>query len=350
MSFFETVAGWWKQEQIHWTLVPLVAPAGVTPLDGALPPEKPIQPGKAYVHIAMRSMSIAASRIGWTRFHAALNTRVGADLRDGSAAEIHSVLAPDGLRELDPSRMQNVLHIDRTIFGPVPYIGGPIKLSLGVIAVKHADLATPFLNVLQTLGTAAGVAFIGAAQPFIGPIKAGIDMLTGSADATQLQIAIVRELNPPVTGWYALVRVAGATVRPTEFSVAPGNFELLRNGKSMRDVPYLVYAVDAVPTRHDWARIPELRASYADFAREVRAGHATQAGDAAKSFARIALMCPELLKVHVDDVVAAVNDELRRAFSAGDGAKGGGSAPESFAKASSPDSDDDFANLRVNFR
>ena len=69
-------------------------------------------------------------------------------------------------------------------------------------------------------------------MPFVGPIKKGVELLTGTADTTSLEIGILREYDPPVTGWYALVRVPGGSVKPGELSVSPGNFELLRNGKT----------------------------------------------------------------------------------------------------------------------
>lgn len=313
MTLLDDVRGWWTKEQNNWTLVQVAPPPGPAPED-ALPPSSPVRPGKAYVTVRMRSMAIGASRKGWNLFHAALHSQMTLDLRDGSTAVIQSVLAPDFLRELDPKRLQNVLHIDRTIFGPAPYSGGPLAVSMGVLAVKHADLATPFLNILEELGTAAGVAFIGAAAPFVGPIRKGVELLTGTADATSLEIALVRELNPPVGGWHAVVRLPGGGVKPEELSVAPDNFELRRNGQPMPGVPYLVYSVDATSTRPDWAKIPELNTAYKDFAVQVRQGRQKEADEAVKVFARMARICPELLPVHAEDVVTAVKAEYRRAF------------------------------------
>lgn len=316
MTLLDEVRGWWTKEQTNWTLVRVAAPPGPA-VEDALPAEAPVRPGKAYLTVRMRSMAIGASRKGWNLFHAALHSQMTLDLRDGSTAVIQTVLAPDFLRELDPKRLQNALHIDRTIFGPAPYSGGPLAVSMGVLAVKHADLATPFLNILEELGSAAGVAFIGAAMPFVGPIRKGVELLTGTADATSLEIALVRELNPPVGGWYALVRLPGGSVKAEELSVAADNFELRRGGKAMPGVPYLVYSVEAAATRPDWAKIPELNAAYKDFTAQVRQGRQKEADEAVKVFARIARICPELLAVHAEDVVSAVKAEYRRAFEEG---------------------------------
>ena len=155
-------------------------------------------------------------------------------MKDGSIASIQTVLSPDFLRNLDPKRIENVLQIDQTIFGPVPYIGTKVSFETGVFAVKHADLAAPFLTCLTQLASAGGVALISAAKPFIDPIKSGIE------------IALRRELQPPQTGWYALLRMSSQSVQPSELTVVPTNFELLRHGKSISGVPYPLFSIEAL--------------------------------------------------------------------------------------------------------
>jgi hypothetical protein len=167
-------------------------------------------------------------------------------MKDGSIASIQTVLSPDFLRNLDPKRIENVLQIDQTIFGPVPYIGTKVSFETGVFAVKHADLAAPFLTCLTQLASAGGVALISAAKPFIDPIKSGIELLTGRQDATSLEIALRRELQPPQTGWYALLRMSSQSVQPSELTVVPTNFELLRHGKSISGVPYPLFSIEAL--------------------------------------------------------------------------------------------------------
>jgi hypothetical protein len=226
-------------------------------------------------------------------------------------------LSPNLLRDLDPKRIQNVLQIDRTIFGPVPYIGTKISFESGVFAVKHADLAAPFLTSLTDLASVAGVSLVSAAKPFIEPIKSGIELLTGTQDATSLEIALRRDLQPPQTGWYALLRASGQSVNASELTVEPTNFELLRHGRSMPGVPYIVFSIEANPKRPDWAQIPELKAAYADFSRAADAGNQHDANEAVKLFARRARLTAELLRTHVDDVIAAIEDEFKNLFPGG---------------------------------
>jgi hypothetical protein len=344
MSIIDSISGWWKQEQQNWALLPVTAPPALPQLPAAIGYGQNVNPHQAYVTVRMRSMAVTATRAGWSRFHAALYTQASLGMKDGSIASIQSVLSPDFLRDLDPKRIQNVLQIDRTIFGPVPYIGTKITFASGVFAVKHADLAAPFLTCLTDLASAAGVGLISVAKPFIEPIKSGIELLTGTKDATSLEIALFRELQPPQTGWYALVRVPGQNVNASELTVRPTNFELLRQGRTMPGVPYLLFSIEANAEREDWAQIPELKAAYADFAKAGDEGNQNDANEAVKLFARRARLSPELLRTHVDDVIAAIEDEFKKLF------PGGGTAgPERAAKGAAS-AKRDLSNLIVRFR
>jgi hypothetical protein len=313
MSILETLQGWWKTEQMNWTLAQIPSPQ-IQAVPDAFPAGQALEANKGYITVRMRSMAISASRAGWNLFHAALHAETTIGLRNGDTALIQSVLSPDFLHDLDAAHLQRVLHIDRTIFGPMPYTGGPLSLNMGVFAVQHEDLAAPFLNVLETMATTAGVAFIGAAAPFVGPIKKGIELLTGTSAATSLEIGLLREYDPPVTGWYALVRLPGGAVDPKDLTVSSGNFELLRSGKSMPGTPYLLFSIDGAASRPDWARIPELKAAYADFSAAVKDDDQAKAKEAVDTFTRMARICPELLRTHVTDVISGIRDEYNSVF------------------------------------
>jgi len=313
MSIIDKIKDLWSQDQQNWALLPVDAPS-IPQLPGALGYAQTVNPHEAYVTVMMRSMAVDATRVGWNRFHAALYSQASFGMSNGSIASIQSVLSPDFLRDLDPKRIQNVLQIDRTIFGPVPYIGNQISFETGVFAVKDADLAVPFLTCLTELASAGGVALVSVAKPFIEPIKTGIELLTGTVGATLLEIALCRNLQPPQTGWYALLRVPGTSVNASELKVQPTNFELLRHGSSMSGVPYLVFSIEANPERGDWAQIPELKAAYADFARAAEANNQKDAKEAVKLFARRARLSPELLRTHVDDVIAAMEAHFKEVF------------------------------------
>lgn len=339
MGIWDTISSWWEENQVNWTLERVTPPALPEEV-GRLPYGQAISPNGAYVRITMRSMAIRSTRSGWSRFHAVLYSQTSLPLRNGVKAELQAVLSPDFFKNLDSTRLQNVLSIDQVIFGPVPFAGGSLTTRLGVFAVKHADLSQPFISVLTTLASASGVAFVGAATPFIGPIKNAIELLTGTAGATSLEIGLDRQHTPPITGWFALVKAPAGTLPEAELSVRESNLELLRNGHSMPGTPYLLFSVEALNRRDDFAQIKELGDAYGEFRRAASVNHQNDAREAVAKFARLARISPELLPAHAEDVITAVEKEEQRVF------KGGGVSSLSAEAGEVAE----FSNLTVQFR
>lgn len=323
MSLLDTIAGWWKQEQVNWTIEPVTPPAGLAGDTELKPYGESVAANAAYMRVKMRSMQVAAVRKGWNLFHAALYSHVTLSLRNGAKADLQTVLSPDFFRNLDAAHLKNVMMLDRTVFGPVPYIGGVLAVKMGVFAVKDADLAAPLLGVLTDLAGVAGVSLVTAAKPFIGPIKQGVELLSGASAAASLEIALDRDFDPPATGWFALVRLKAGTVKAGGLSVRPGNLELLSLGQPLSGVPYLVYSIDALTRRTDWPQIPELSELYNEFRDAADRNDQNRATEVVKNFRRRAMLSPELLPAHASEVAKVVEDELKGVFTGG--ATSGGS-------------------------
>jgi len=117
-----------------------------------------------------------------------------------------------------------------------------------------------------------------------------------------------------VTGWCALVRLPQNSMKPKELSVAPGNLELLRNGNSMPGVPYLVFSIDAATIRADWAKIPELKTVYGEFVAAVKRNSQNDAEECVRTFRRTAMICPELLDAHAEDVIGEVQKKYDQLY------------------------------------
>lgn len=128
----------------------------------------------------------------------------------------------------------------------------------------------------------------------------------------------------PVTGWFALVRLRADQLPASELGVRPGNFELLRLGKPLGEIPYVLFSVDAQTEREDWATIPELQTAYRLLVERVVANKMNEAKDAVMAIARIASVCPELLRSNASDIIKQVQQDYQNAF--GGGPTSGGAA------------------------
>jgi hypothetical protein len=295
--------GWWrdiwKTRSKRWLFAPLAS--GQVPDHLA---QEQLNADSVYLNIFLRSMRVTDIRKGLSKFYGTVHSNISVPyFGSHEPAEFQVVLTPTDLKNRDVKHLDRVININRRLLGPIPYRGGDIEFEIGLFSIKSADLAGPFVSVLERMSSAAGVSFISTAMPFIGPLKDGINLLTGGADDAILEIGLARTFNRPSTGYFFIMRAQRGALDPKDLKV-DDDFHLVdKAGKSIGDYPYLVLAIEASKQRDDWFRIPDLAASYATIQSEVHKGNLIGVQEAFATFRRKAMTSADLL---ADDAVRLV--------------------------------------------
>ena len=286
-----------RQKADDWTYIELDAdhvPDGVG--------HEPIAPDSGYVTVKVRSLRILDVRRGLKRFYGAVHSWTSvAHLRD-SRATFQSVTVPAELENIDRKRCDRVISMEHSILGPVPYRGGDLELELGLFSVASDNLAGPFLRVLEGMSKAAGVTFMPAALPFVGPLTQGIELLTGSAAGAMLEIGLAKAWEP-TTGYYVIMRAPRGRFQAQDVRFAQDQRLVDASGNAIRDYPYVVFSIEAARERPNFFEIPDLKLAFDALNNEVRAGKLSAAEDAFAVFRRTALTSADLL---FDDAQAIV--------------------------------------------
>jgi len=131
-----------------------------------------LQKDEEYVSITVRASRIVNSRKWTGKFYGAVHARSHYLREDQGPVEFQTVLSPSLMKDLDPGHLDRVITINQGILGPVPYLGR-LSLELGPFSVKGTDLAGPYIDLLTTLATTAGVGFLAPALPFVAPSGRG---------------------------------------------------------------------------------------------------------------------------------------------------------------------------------
>jgi hypothetical protein len=262
--------------------------------------QKELSAGQEYVTVELKSLRIPFVRKGWTKFYGVVHSYISlAYSGSSSTAEFTTVTVPKLLKDLDPSKLANVVVVNQPVGGPVPYGGGAITLELGLFSLKSQDLIGPFLDLLGSLSQQAGVAYVSQAMPFVGPIKKGIELLTGTGKDVDLQIGIFDENNSPTTGWYVVIGADKQSpgLNLDQIRVDPRDGKLLdANKNAVTDFPYFVYTVSVSEQRDTWWNIPELKQKYDTLRNAIKEQSGIQAvSQALASLKMYLLMSPDLL-------------------------------------------------------
>lgn len=287
--------GWWKellfaktQDWIYASLDPEQVPGQLI--------REPVIKDKSYVRIYLKSMRIVNVRKGLSRFYGAIHSFASFVHTSGKPAQFSQIIIPNELRNVDADRIDRVIAINKPIAGWAPYRGGDVELEVGLFSVKAADMAAPFLSLLEQIGDLAAVPYLNAAKPFMPLMKKGLDLLTDSEDASILEIGLSTTYTSLDTGYYLVMRAPKGRINAKQLHLDHTDFKLLdSNGKPVESFPYLVFQIEATTQRDDWHHIPELAEAYAVLKSDVQKGRYNNVKESLTIFKRIVLTCDDLL-------------------------------------------------------
>ena len=290
-------------------------------LDGSQVPEEPrantdLTPDDAYLTITLRSMRVVNVRKLATKFYGVVHSFTTLDHLSGKDGAFQTVTSPTQLQSIDSKNVDRVLQINKTLLGPIPYRSGKVGMELGLFSVKEGDLAAPFLEVLQSMASQAGVAVVSAALPFVDPIKKGVEALAGTADDSVLEIGVATDLNPPKTGWWIVMRAPKDKIDISSLQVTPSDYRLVDKGTGqlIKDYPYLVYTVKQDKQRADWFKLPDLTKPYQKLQDAVRDKDFNAAKELISTFKRLALTSDDLLLDDAKRIAQLVREKAEAAL------------------------------------
>ena len=303
--------GWWssalRAKAGSWTFGAL-APHQVP---DALPQE-PVSPDTCYLSGFLRSMWITDVRRGVTRFYGTLQSHTTLPHLLGGSAEFQVVVAPPDLRDVERGDAHRFVTRNIRLFGPVPYRGGDLEIELGLFSVPAGDLVGPFVDLLESLSGAAGVAFVAAARPFVEPVRRGFDLLMGTEGEATLEIGLATTFSRPETGYFVIMRRASAEVDLSTVMVSQDYRLTGADGKAIDGFPYAVIAIEASTRRDDWFQVPALSEAYAALREDVSRGRLENVKESLAVFKRTALTSPDLLSQDAVRLVETVGEEIDR--------------------------------------
>lgn len=300
--------GWWsdiwRQRAASW---PFIALPDTHVPNG--PVRRPLRPNQEYVSITLRSMRLAYVRKGLTRFYGVVHSAIEfSDVAsEDGRAELQTLVSPAALRDVAARDADRVIPLSHRLLHDVPFRGGDIDLEVGLFSIRSADLAQPFLDLLEEVAGLAGISYVTAALPFARLLKLGVGKLTGG-DRDSLDVGVAGFLQPRETGAYLAWAGSRADIAGTKLD----EDYLLR--AVAKPASHFVLTVEAQPRREAWFEVPELQKSYAHILRHVRGGDIEAARKSFSVFEQTVRGSPDLLQRDAERLVVEVERSLGRAL------------------------------------
>jgi len=297
----------WRKQATDWTFGVLQANQVPNGLESS-----PIEAHKAYVNIFLRSMRVVNVRQGLKKFYGTVHCFITLPHILNQKAEFHVLTTPTRLSDIDAHNVDRIIQMNHRLLGPVPYRGGDIKMELGLFSIESVDYAGPFLKILESIATSAGVSYINMAIPFMGSLNEGVNLLFGIGKGITLEVGLSNTFDKPFSGYFVVVRAPKNKIELSNLRL-DNDYRLIdNNGEAITEYPYLVFSLDASAKREAWFEIPEIATAYKVVIDAVRTGNAKTTQEAFTIFKRITLTSPDLLIDDAERLVTKVGDELKR--------------------------------------
>jgi len=275
-------------------------------------PIKLVEPNTYYLNVHLKSLRIVNVRLGLSKFYGAVHSFTSIPHRGGKNAEFNVLTTPNKLEELDAKHIDRVIPINERLLGPLPYVGGDLDIEVGLFSIKSADLAAPFIGLLQQMSTLSGVAFINKALPFAEPLKNGINILTGGQDDTILEIGLSAQFPIVKTGYFVVVRVPKKDIDVKNIKIDKSDFRLIySNGVPVSDFPYMVFEISVSDQRDAWFDIPDLLEPYKNLQKDIREGDFESVQNSLIVFKKAALTCNDLLFKDAKRLYSEVENQVK---------------------------------------
>ncbi|WP_143168802.1 hypothetical protein [Amycolatopsis australiensis] len=267
-----------------------------------------------YLHVHLLAVRLPYERRWTSRYHCSLTSYIRLEHASLTPAEFLLTTSPASMRGITGDKLARVPIGPTRLAGPVPYLGGPLDMEIGLFAIKEKDLAEPYLNFLQSVGELAGVSFVAPALSLIRPLKDGVNALIGTRDSV-LEVGAVRTFTPVRTGVFAVLATTFAALAGRR-CVLSDDVLCWRDGSPVTDVAHVVFSIEASTTRADWARLPEVGSVYAALMSAARADRLQAAKKLLAQFERTVLLSPDLIESDAETIIAAAKRKIERAMPA----------------------------------
>ena len=151
------------------------------PSGAATQAEKPLRQGEDYFRLTLCEMYLGTDRQWFTTYYPAVHSLVR--LQYGSrTVDLPHIAGPLNLNGVSSANLGHVIQLNHRMTGLLPYNGGELELSAGMLAIKGDDALPRIIGVLSQFGGMLQIPQLSSALAVAGPLATGIQSLFVEGD------------------------------------------------------------------------------------------------------------------------------------------------------------------------
>jgi hypothetical protein len=266
----------------------------------------PLESGKHYFRLWLVEMFLANDRQWFADWHPAAHSSVNFEFA-GKTTLVSNVVGASRLKNLDPNHLNRVIQQNIPLTALVPFNGGTVGLTAGLLAMKGGNDVQKFIKVLGDFGSLLAVPQLSAAMAVAKPLSDGIGDLLGATDG-ELLLGIESTLAAAGgggdkilrAGYWAVVGAKTTEMDRNKFYVVEDRLQYgdtIESSTHLTGRNYMLFRIEARDTRDDWDSLATIQEPYERAIEMLKLNNVPEADTFLRTAIANALTCPELTKL-----------------------------------------------------
>jgi hypothetical protein len=304
----DVLSDWWNREAAHYVVhdVPSAAvrPAGDTGVS--------CQAGAHYFRLWLAEMRLAQDQTWFTTRHPAVHALVRLRFGDQDV-DLPRIAGPMALPGLDQAHLGAVVHLDHPLTPLLPYNGGVVEVSAGLVALEGTSVLREFVTAVDAVTQVLAQPPLSTALAAVGPVTRAVQTLLGAATGRQhlgVHLAFAGDQPPRAlhAGYLAVIRRDGGQLLVEDLSIQDG--VLRYRHAPLAGVDYMLFRIERMTERDDWDSLASIAAPFRDALTALSHGNASVADAHVRRAMLEAWTSPDLTRTDRSRVCA----EIKRTF------------------------------------
>lgn len=304
-------------------------------LDPAHAPGVDVQPvkmeaGKHYFRLWLSEMYLKNDTEWFQKWYPAVHSLIGFQFGSQSV-EIPHIAGSLNLKDFKANNLEKVLRLSYPMTTLMPFNGGVVELTAGLLAMKGGNSLNSFIKVMGDFANLLVVPQLSAALAIAGPVVNGIQTLLSGAEDGRLELGLHHAYTGAGGGGsndfksgYMIIIAAEETSNPGDksklmrdkFWVVGDQLRYGDNAASSQPLTgftYMLFRIESRTERDDWAALTTIAEPFSNAVKALGEAEMQKAEALFKTAVVAALQSPDLTRADRSRVVKAMKEAFEQA-------------------------------------
>lgn len=315
MSLLDTVSGWVNRDSKKYMYVPI----DPTHVKGATYSAEPLEEGTNYFRLWLSEMYLAKDREWFKSWYPVVHSIIHFQFGNQEIS-LPYVAGSLNLKDINSSNMDKVIQLNHPMTTLMPFNGGVVEVTAGILAMEGSDYLNRFIKVMGDFANILVMPQLSAALNIVGPIANGVEELLGVSNGNLhlgLHQAYVGKegggANNLKAGYIAVILAEEGELDVNKLWVVN---DMLRYGASadnsdpLTGRTYMLFRVESREQRDDMDGLTNIRGPFNEAISALMTGDDERAKTLLRAAIAAAMTSPDLTRADRRRIAQAMKDEF----------------------------------------